>query len=246
VVGNGEGLSASTVEHLMAAFRGCGVDNAVVELDGPEVPIVDGSSAPLVQLIESVGLRLQPVARQYLRVLKAVEVRDGDKFARLSPDDLPRFSVAIDFSSPVIGRQSYSMVLREGAFQQQLAECRTFGFKDELQALRLQGLALGGSLDNAILVEGAQVVNHGGLRRPDEFVRHKMLDSIGDLYLAGAPIVGSYSAFKPGHAMNASLLGALFADADAWCMATSDEIWPEALYPLDPVMPVPEARLLAR
>jgi len=235
VVGNRYGLSASTVEHLMAAFRGCGVDNAVVELDGPEIPIMDGSSAPLVSLIQRAGLRTQAAVRRYLRVLKVVEVRQGDKLARLSPDDRPRFSVGIDFPSPVIGMQSYSVVLNDGVFERELAACRTFGFQSDLETLRAQGLAQGGSLDNAILVAGDRVANPGGLRFPDEFVRHKLLDSIGDLYLAGAPIIGSYTAFKPGHALNAALLEALFADDSAWCFATSDQIWQEEAESADPI-----------
>ncbi len=225
VIGNENGLSASTVEHLMAAFRGCGVDNAVVELDGPEVPIADGSSAPLVALIEQAGLRAQSQARRYIRVLKPVEVRDGDKVARLTPADQALFSVAIDFPSQAIGAQHYSVDLQDGVFQRELAHCRTFGFSRDLEALRKQGLALGGSMDNAVLVDGDRVVNPEGLRCGDEFVRHKLLDSIGDLYLAGGPIIGAYSAYKPGHALNAVLLETLFSDANAWCWATSDEIW---------------------
>lgn len=225
VIGNQDGLSASTVEHLMAAFRGCGVDNAVVELDGPEVPIVDGSSAPLVSLIQRAGLRTQPQARRYVRVLKTVEVWDGDKHVRLAPADRALFEVRINFQSQAIGSQGYAVELQDGVFQRELAHCRTFGFRSELEALRQQGLALGGSLENAVLVDGDRVVNREGLRCADEFVRHKLLDSIGDLYLAGGPIVGAYSAFKPGHALNAMLLERLFSDVTAWSWGTSEDIW---------------------
>jgi UDP-3-O-[3-hydroxymyristoyl] N-acetylglucosamine deacetylase len=221
VLGNQYGLSVATVEHLLAALRGCGVDNAVIELDGPEVPIMDGSAAPMVELIEQAGLQNQTVLRRFIRILHPVEVREGDKFARLEPSDEACFSIAIDFPSRAIGRQDYSLVLRDGVFQHQLAAARTFGFLDQIAALRACGLTRGGSLDNAIVIDGDRIINPEGLRFADEFVRHKLLDSIGDLYLAGAPIIGHYRAFKPGHGLNAALLRALFAGERSWTLETA-------------------------
>ncbi len=224
VLGDPDGLAVSTIEHLMAALRACGVDNAVVELDGPEVPIMDGSSAPLVALIHQAGVVAQRAPRRYIRILKPVEVREGDKLARLEPDTVARFSVGIDFPNRVIGSQYYSAVLDEASFVRDVAAARTFGFVEQLERLRELGLTLGGSLDNAIVVEGDRVLNPDGLRCADEFVRHKLLDSVGDLYMAGAPIIGHYSAYKPGHALNAALLRRLFADADAYTLVTSAEL----------------------
>jgi UDP-3-O-[3-hydroxymyristoyl] N-acetylglucosamine deacetylase len=224
VLGNPYGLSVATVEHLLAALRGCGVDNAVIELDGPEVPIMDGSAAPMVELIEQAGLQTQTAARRYIRILQPVEVRDGDKFARLEPAANASFSVGIDFPSRAIGRQQYSLVLDEGVFQRELAVARTFGFLEQIAALRAQGLTRGGSLDNAIVIDGDRIMNPEGLRFADEFVRHKLLDSIGDLYLAGAPIIGHYQAFKPGHGLNAALLRALFAREQSWSLVTAPVI----------------------
>ena len=223
VIGNSYGLSVTTVEHLLAALSGCGVDNVRIELDGPEVPILDGSSAPLVALVQQAGITSLPAPRRYIQVLKTVEVQDGDKWASYAPDQVRRFSVGIDFASRVIGQQHYSMVLQGDAFSREIASARTFGFREQIDALREQGLTLGGSLDNAILIDGDRIMNPQGLRYPDEFVRHKLLDSIGDLYLAGAPILGHYRAYKPGHGMNAALLRAMLSDTSAWRMVTSAE-----------------------
>ncbi|MEZ5590105.1 MAG: UDP-3-O-acyl-N-acetylglucosamine deacetylase [Gammaproteobacteria bacterium] len=156
-------------------------------------------------------------------MLKTIEVQDGDKWASYAPDQLRRFSVGIDFASRVIGQQHYSMVLQGDAFSREIASARTFGFREQIDALRERGLTLGGSLDNAILIDGDRIMNPQGLRYPDEFVRHKLLDSIGDLYLAGAPILGHYRAYKPGHGMNAALLRAMLSDTSAWRMVTSAE-----------------------
>jgi UDP-3-O-[3-hydroxymyristoyl] N-acetylglucosamine deacetylase len=221
VVGNEHGTTVSTVEHLMAALRGCGIDNAVIELDGPEVPIMDGSAAPFVFLVECAGIAQQAAARRAIRVLRRVEVRDGGRIASLSPGTGSSFSFEIDFPSAAVARQEGYIRLSRGSFENDLARARTFGFLAEVEGLRARGLALGGSLDNAIVIDGDAVLNPDGLRFEDEFVRHKLLDSIGDLYLAGAPIVGHFHGHKSGHALNHRLLEALFADDGAWCFDTA-------------------------
>ena len=222
VIGNRHGAKIGTVEHLMAALRGCGVDNAVIEIDGPEVPIMDGSAAPFVFLIESAGVTPQAAVRRAIRVLKTVEIRDGDKVARLSPAAGFSFSFEIDFPNSIVSRQEGAIRLANGAFKSDLARARTFGFLKDAEALRARGLARGASLDNAVVINGGQVMNEGGLRYEDEFVRHKILDSIGDLYLAGAPILGHFHGSKSGHALNNSLLRTLFEDDMAWCYDTMD------------------------
>ncbi|NNG04322.1 MAG: UDP-3-O-acyl-N-acetylglucosamine deacetylase [Inquilinus sp.] len=224
VVSNEHGTTVGTVEHLMAALRGCGIDNAAIELDGPEVPIMDGSAAPFVFLIESAGMAAQPAVRRAIRVLKTVEVRDGDKLARLTPAAGFSFSFEIDFPDPVVRRQKGTIRLANGAFKSDLARARTFGFLKDVEYLRSRGLARGGSLDNAVVINRGRVMNEGGLRFEDEFVRHKILDSIGDLYLAGAPILGHFHGDKSGHALNNQLLRRLFADELAWCYDTMDSV----------------------
>ncbi|HET8727639.1 MAG TPA: UDP-3-O-acyl-N-acetylglucosamine deacetylase [Alphaproteobacteria bacterium] len=236
VVGNDEGVSVGTVEHLMAALRGCGVDNAVIELNGPEVPIMDGSAAPFVFLIECAGLVSQAASRTVIRILKPVEVQDGSKLASFVPANDFSFSMEIEFASRAVSRQQGYVRLANGAFKSEVARARTFGFLNDVEHLRSLGLALGGSLDNAIVINDDRVMNEEGLRYKDEFVRHKILDSVGDLYLAGAPILGHFHGVKSGHALNNRLLHALFADESAWCYDTMDAIdvnrgtWqPEAL-----------------
>ncbi len=211
-IANHAGTSVGTVEHLMAALRGLGIDNALIELDGPEVPIMDGSSAAFVFLIESAGVAVQAAPRRPIRVVRPVEVRDGDAMARLEPAEGSVFSVVIDFDSPVIARQSRDFTLVPGGFKHELAEARTFGFLKDVERLRSMGLARGGSLDNAIVVGDDRVLNPEGLRYEDEFVRHKILDAVGDLYLAGAPIIGRFVGHRSGHAMNHRLVTALLAD----------------------------------
>ena len=217
MLSNEHGITVATIEHLMAALAGCGVDNALVELDGPEVPIMDGSSAPFVALIEQVGRVAQTKPRRMIRVLAPLEVQEGDKFARLEPGPAVELAVEIDFPSTVIGAQSFELTLAGRAFARQVAHCRTFGFKADLERLWARGQALGGSLNNAILVDGDRVVNPQGLRCPDEFVRHKLLDCVGDLALAGAPLLGRFQGYKPGHGLNNRLLRALFLNPQAWC-----------------------------
>ena len=221
-IGNDYGHRIDTVEHLMAALHGCGVDNALVEVDGPEVPIMDGSAEPFVAMIERVGLREQDALRHAIWICGHVEVRVGDRYARLMPADTPRISVEIDFDNAVVGSQRLSMDLIDGAFRRQVARARTFSFMNQLAALKQRGLIKGGSLANAILVDADRVVNASGLRYRDEFVRHKVLDCLGDLALVGAPILGHYQGCKPGHELNRRLLHALFERRDAWSYITMD------------------------
>lgn len=216
VITNAEGVTVSTIEHLMAALVMLGIDNAVVELDGPEMPIMDGSSEPFVRLLDQVGARRQDAPRRYIEILRPVEVVDGDKWARLSPAAQFETAFEIEFPSKVIGRQRIDMAMDEAAFRRELADCRTFGFLHEVEALRAMGLARGGSLDNAVVIEGDRILNPEGLRRPDEFVRHKTLDAIGDLYVLGAPVIGRFEGVRAGHGVNNLLVRALVADPQAW------------------------------
>lgn len=214
-IANESGVSVHTVEHLLAALRAFNVDNAVIELDGPEVPIMDGSSAPFMSLIGRLGTVRQSAARHALLITRPVAAYDGDRYAVLLPYPQPRITVEIDFPNPAIGRQRYSMVLEPDTFEREIAPARTFGFGHELDALRARGLAGGASLRNAILVEEQGVVNEEGLRFPDEFVRHKLLDCVGDLSLLGMPVIGHLLVYKPGHRLVHDLLRALNAASDA-------------------------------
>ena len=216
VLGNASGVTVGTVEHLMAALWALGVDNAVVELDGPEAPIMDGSSAPFVSLIDRVGRRRQEALRQAIEVLQPVEVIDGDRRAALVPASRFEVAVEIKFDSAAVGRQSLDMAVDEAAFRADLADCRTFGFLHEVEALRRAGLAQGGSLDNAVVIDGDVLLNPEGLRRPDEFVRHKAVDAIGDLATLGRPLIGRYEGRYAGHAMNNALALALLARPEAF------------------------------
>ncbi len=217
VLGNEQGVRVSTVEHLMAALSGCGVDNVVIEIDGPEVPIMDGSAGPFVKLIEASGLIEQDAPRRVIRVLKTIEVQAGQARAVLEPARSCSLDVGIDFEGTAVDKQSFAMGFVNGAFCKELANARTFGFLHEVEAMQAAGLGKGGSLDNAIIVDGDKIMNEDGLRFDDEFVRHKILDAVGDLYLAGGLIVGSFSGARSGHAINNQLLRALFEDDDAWC-----------------------------
>lgn len=216
VISNEAGAHVGTIEHLMAALRGCGIDNAIISVNGPEVPIMDGSAMPFVEAIENAGAFEQDIARRYIRVLKDVRVEKDGKVVTLSPCEDSEFTGDIEFTHPSIGRQAFSMQLVNGDFKHDIAEARTFGFLHEVEFLRKNGLALGGSLDNAIVLDQTDVMNEDGLRFDDEFIRHKILDAIGDLYLAGAPIMGAYDGHKAGHEMNNLILHALFADDRAW------------------------------
>jgi UDP-3-O-[3-hydroxymyristoyl] N-acetylglucosamine deacetylase len=220
VLSNGEGITIGTIEHLMAALAGCSIDNAIVELDGPEVPIMDGSAAPFMQLIERAGIVTQDAARHAFKVLKPVSVSDNGCSAALVPDHGFSMSFEIDFDNPLIRQQDMTVTFEAETFRAELAAARTFGLLDDWPRLRAAGLARGGSLDNAVVVSGDRVLNAGGLRFSDEFVRHKLLDAFGDLYLAGGPIIGQFNGVRSGHALNRRLLQALFADPDAWCATT--------------------------
>jgi len=215
-IGDGDGVSVATVEHLMAAFSGCGLDNVVVELDGPEVPVMDGSAAPFVFLVECAGLVEQDLPRQALEILKQVSVGDEKRGASLAPSDCLSIDFKIDFEAGAVGQQGLDVRLINGTFKSELSRARTFGFAHEFDKLREMGLTQGGSLDNAVVVDGDDVLNEDGLRYKDEFVRHKMLDGVGDLYLAGMPIIGHFRGRCSGHALNHALLRAVFADPTAY------------------------------
>ncbi len=211
-----------TVEHLMSALAGLGVDNVYVDLDGPEVPIMDGSAAPFALLVQQAGVEEQGAPKRFLRVKKRVEVRDGDKWARLEPYEGLKFSFSIIFNHPVIDRtnQSVTVDFAETSYLKEIARARTFGFMHDVEALRDSGLALGGGLDNAVVLDEYRVLNTEGLRFADEFIRHKVLDAIGDMYLLGNPLLGAFSAHKSGHALNNRLLRELLGDASAWEMVS--------------------------
>ena len=212
-----DGVKIHTVEHLMSALSGLGIDNAYVDLDAPEVPIMDGSAAPFVLLLQQAGVEEQRGAKKFARVVRRVEVRDGDKWARLEPYDGYRLSFSIDFRHPVIERstQAVTVDFAETSYLKEIARARTFGFMHDVEDLRESGLALGGGLDNAVVLDEYRVLNADGLRFADEFIRHKLLDAIGDLYLVGGPLLGAFSAHKSGHALNNRLLRALLAERGA-------------------------------
>lgn len=218
---NSAGVAVATVEHVLAALSAMGVDNALVEIDGPEVPILDGSSDPFVEMIENTGLRAQGAPRRVLEILAPVTVRQGGKLARLEPHDGRAFDVTIRFDSAAIGEQRVCFELTPESFSTQVGAARTFGFLHQVEAMRAAGLGLGGSLDNAVVVDGDAILNEEGLRFADEFVRHKALDAVGDLALAGAPIRGRYVAAHAGHEMNVALVRALLAQPHAWRWSVS-------------------------
>jgi UDP-3-O-[3-hydroxymyristoyl] N-acetylglucosamine deacetylase len=217
-----EQIRISTVEHLMSAFAGLGVDNAYIDLTAEEVPIMDGSAGPFVFLIQSAGLEEQNAPKRFIRVLERVEVADHDKWARFEPYDGFRIDFSIDFSHPLIqkGNQRIVMDFASTSYVKEIARARTFGFMRDVENLRASGLGLGGSLDNAIVVDEFTVLNADGLRYDDEFVKHKVLDAIGDLYLLGHPILGSFAAHKSGHALNNRLAREFLACSGAWEVVT--------------------------
>ena len=220
VIANGSGVTVSTIEHLMAAMSALGVDNALVELDGPEVPIMDGSALPFVELLDRAGRRPQAAPRRVIEVLRPVTVTEGGKHASLRPCDRFEVDFEIRFASAAIGRQRVVAAADEAGFRRELANCRTFGFVHEVEALRAAGLARGGSLANAVVIDGDRVLNPEGLRRPDEFVRHKALDAVGDLYVLGAPLLARFESSCGGHGLNNQLCRALLAQPDAWRVST--------------------------
>jgi UDP-3-O-[3-hydroxymyristoyl] N-acetylglucosamine deacetylase len=223
VIGNEAGVTVATIEHLMAALVMSGIDNAVVELDGPEMPIMDGSSWPFLKILDRAGRRPQAAARRFIEIMDTVEVFDGDKRAAVKPAMRFEVAFAIEFPTAVIGRQEIDIPMDEAMFRRELADCRTFGFLHEVEALRAIGLARGGTLENCVVIEGDRVLNPEGLRRPDEFVRHKALDAIGDLYVLGAPILGRFEGELAGHGINNQLVRALTARPAAWRVRTFAE-----------------------
>lgn len=217
-----DGHKVGTVEHLMSALSGLGIDNLHVEIDAPEIPIFDGSSAPFVYLLQSAGIEEQKAPKRFLRVRRAMEYREGDKWVRLAPYDGFRLSFSILFNHPAIDRTATDVTVdfAEHSYVRDVARARTFGFMQDVEFMRAQGLALGGSLDNAIVMDEYRVLNAEGLRYADEFVKHKVLDAIGDLYLCGHPLLAAYSAHKAGHALNNQILRVLLEDRSAWEIVT--------------------------
>jgi len=222
-IGVGESRVA-TIEHLMSAFAGLGIDNAYVDVGGPEVPIMDGSAGPFVFLIQSAGIEEQKAAKRFVRIERSVEVRDGDKWARLEPYHGFRVGFTVEYRHPVFssGQQSVEVDFAHTSYIREVSRARTYGFMQDVESMRSQGLALGGSLENAIVMDENRVLNSDGLRYEDEFVKHKILDAIGDLYLLGHPLIGAYSAHKSGHALNNALLRKLLADASAYEFVSFD------------------------
>ena len=217
-------VSISTVEHLMSALAGLGIDNLFVDVAGPEIPIMDGSAGPFVFLLQSAGIVEQKAPKRYLRVVAPVEIRDGDKWARFEPFDGFKLDFTIDFPHPVFGSENRHVIIdfAENSYTKEVSRARTFGFMQDVEAMRSAGLALGGSLQNAIVLDETRVLNSEGLRYDNEFAKHKVLDAIGDLYLLGHPMIGRYTAFKSGHALNNALSRALLDRPEAWEIVTFD------------------------
>ncbi len=222
----GEGdIRVATVEHLLSALAGLGIDNIYVDITGPEVPIMDGSAAPFVYLVQSAGIEEQSRAKRFLRIIKPVEVRDGDKWAKFEPYDGFRLTFSIVFDHPVFERsaQSATFDFADTSYAREVARARTFGFMQDVESLRSSGLALGGSLDNAIVMDEYRVLNSEGLRYDDEFVKHKLLDAIGDLSLVGRPLIGAFTAHKSGHALNNRLVRETLSKAECWELVSFEE-----------------------
>ena len=217
-----DGVRVSTVEHLMSAFAGLGIDNAYVDLTAPEVPIMDGSAGPFVFLIQSAGIVEQSAPKHFMRIKRRMKLADGDKWAAFEPFEGFKVSFAIDFNHPTFrnSTQQAAVDFSTTSFVKEVSRARTFGFMADLESLRQSGLARGGGVDNAIVLDDFRILNEGGLRYEDEFVKHKVLDAIGDLYLLGHPLIGSFSAYKSGHSLNNRLLRRLVAQSDAWELVT--------------------------
>ena len=226
------GVRVRTVEHLLAALAGLSIDNVFIEVEGPEVPILDGSSAGFIAALKEAGVEVLPAPRKYLKVLKAVTVHDGDKSASLLPATTGRLTYRIDFDHPLLVDQSLSMEIRPDVFEHELSAARTFGFLREVEYLRKAGLARGGSLDNAVVMDDERILNEDGLRYPDEFVRHKMLDAIGDVSLLGMPFIGHLVADKSGHKLNHRLVCELLSHPDAWMIVEGEPAREEVPMPL--------------
>ena len=231
VIGNDAGITVSTVEHLLAALRGLAVDNCIIEIDSKEVPIMDGSSAPFVELIDETGIRELAAPRRYIKVLKPIKVQEGESWGELLPHAGFHLDVEIDFPTPLIGRQRLALEMNSGAFRNEISRARTFGFMRDVETLWKAGLALGASLNNTIALADDRIMNAEGLRYPQEFVRHKMLDAMGDLALAGGPVLGSYRSVRGGHRLNANVVQALLGDTEAWTMVRAP--WVRDTVPVD-------------
>lgn len=221
----GDGARVATIEHLMSAFAGLGVDNAIVDLTSAEVPIMDGSAGTFIFLLQSAGIVEQSAAKKFIRVKKPIEVKDGDKWVRFEPYNGYKLNFTINFSHPVFAstKQVVTVDLGEHSYIKEVSRARTFGFMHDVENMRAQGLALGGNLDNAIVMDEYRVINPDGLRSDDEFVKHKVLDAIGDLYLLGHPLIAAFSGYKSGHALNNALLRAMLADESTWEFVTFDK-----------------------
>ncbi|MDP1635469.1 MAG: UDP-3-O-acyl-N-acetylglucosamine deacetylase, partial [Gallionellaceae bacterium] len=219
------GTRVATIEHLMSALAGLGIDNAIVELTSPELPIMDGSAGTFIFLLQSAGIVEQDAAKKFIRIKKTLEIKDGDKWVRFEPYNGYKLNFTINFAHPVFAntRQTVTIDLGSQSYIKEVSRARTFGFMQEVEYMRSQGLALGGNLDNAIVMDEYRVINPDGLRFEDEFVKHKVLDAIGDLYLLGHPLIGAFSGYKSGHALNNALCRALLADETAWELTTFEK-----------------------
>ena len=228
---NEEGVKISTVEHLLSALAGLGIDNLIIDINAPEIPIMDGSALPFVYLIQSVGIETSKVAKRFIRITKTVRVEDGDKWAELTPFEGFRVNYTIDFDHPIIAKtcQTMTMDLSSNSFIKEISRARTFGFMQDIEFLRSHNLALGGSLENAIVLDSYRMLNKDDLRYDDEFVKHKILDAIGDLYMGGVSILGEFNAYKSGHAVNNILLREVFKQKDSWEWVTYED---ESLAPI--------------
>lgn len=224
VLGDDTGITIGTVEHLLAALRGLSVDNCYVEIDSKEVPIMDGSAAAFVEAIDEAGIRELSEPRNFIKVLKPIRVEDGDCWGELVPHTSFSLDVEIDFETPLIGRQRLALEMSPGVFRNEVSRARTFGFMRDVEKLWKAGLALGASLENTIALGDDKILNREGLRYPQEFVRHKMLDAVGDLSLSGTPLLGAYRSVRGGHRLNAHVLKALFADKDAYAFVQAPRV----------------------
>lgn len=224
VIGDETGVTVGTVEHLLAALRGLSVDNCYIEIDSKELPIMDGSSAAFVEAIDEVGLRELNAPRKYIKVLKPIRVQDGDCWGEISPHSGFHLDIEIDFDTPVIGRQRLAFEMSPGVFRHEISRARTFGFMSDVERLWKAGLALGANLNNTVAIGEDRVMNREGLRYPMEFVRHKMLDAVGDLTLSGHPLLGAFRSVRGGHRLNANVLQALFADTTAWALVQAPRV----------------------
>lgn len=219
------GVKVSTIEHLLSAIAGLGIDNAYVDLSAAEVPIMDGSAAPFVFLLQAAGIEEQSAPKKFVRIRKSLRVTEGDKWAEFKPYDGFKLNIEIEFDHPVFKKRSQQGVMEFSttSYLKEISRARTFGFAKDLEFLRSRNLALGGTLENAIVLDDYRIINEDGLRYEDEFVKHKILDAIGDLYLIGGPLLGEFTGFKSGHGLNNKLLRAVLADADAWETVTFNE-----------------------